>query len=486
MGKDEKTNSVSNYGTLQLVDETLRDGTQSLWGMMMSYHMMEPVVGDLAKAGYYSVNLPVHVAQPLISVRFFKEDPRFLFQMFREKIKDKHPDTNIIIVSMGMALDITGPVENKTLVKLVTRQLKEWLPAISQYQLMCGVGDEIKNTFPILFPMMREMGMEPIPYIAIGHGPRHTDEFYASRVKHLVETYNPISLCIKDVDGLLVADRLRTLIPAFQKAANGTPVELHMHGMNGQNTYNAVVAMEMGVRKFTTCVPPLAYGSSHPSVFNVIRNAEELGISHNMDVERLKEAEEKLTKIGKAFGHPVDNHPRPFDLFCYKHQVPGGVISNLTTQLAQLGIPEKLQEVLEEIPRILEDLGHPVMITPFSQYIAAQAVLNVQVGRWEECLDTMVEFAAGIFGVEEPGVPYMNQNVKDKLLSLPQAKKIKERADHIIEYINSEPSVEECKERFGLSPSDSDEELVLKVLLHGADEMKSITPGGPENYKKYL
>ncbi len=261
---------------------------------------------------------------------------------------------------------------------------------------MCGVGDEIKNTFPILVPMLRSLEMEPIPYLAIGHSPRHTDEFYASRVKHLVDTYKPISICLKDVDGLLVSDRLRTLIPAVQKAAGNTPLELHMHGMNGQNTYNAVVAMEMGIRKFTTCCPPLAYGSSHPSVFNLIHNAEQLGINHTMDREKLNIIEERLTKIGSAFGHPVDNHPMSFDLFCYKHQVPGGVISNLTTQLTQLGIMDKLQEVLEEIPRILVDLGHPVMITPFSQYIVAQAVLNVQIGRWEQCLDTMVEFAVRI------------------------------------------------------------------------------------------
>ncbi len=470
--------------TLKLVDETLRDGTQSLWGMMMSYHMLEPVISEISEAGYYSFNLPVHVAQPLISVRFFKEDPRELYKMFKEKVKNTK--SNVITVSMGMALDITGTAENKTLVKLVTRQLKEWLPNINQYELMCCVGDEIKNTFPILVPMMRELGMEPIPYMAIGHSPRHTDEFYASRVKHLVETYKPISICVKDVDGLLVSERIRTLLPAMQEAANGTPLELHMHGMNGQNTYNAVVAMKMGIRKFTTCVPPLAYGSSHLSVYDTIRNAEELGLNHTMDVGKLKVIEERLTKIGKAFGHPVDNRPLPFDLTYYKHQVPGGVISNLTTQLAQLDISEKLQEVLEEIPRILEDLGHPVMITPFSQYIAAQAVLNVQVGRWEQCLDTMVEFAAGLYGIEEPGVPYMDQNLKDKLLSLPQAKKIKEKAANIIEYMNSEPSVEECKRRFGLSPNDSDEDLVLKILCKGDEEMKQITPGGPEFYKKYL
>jgi oxaloacetate decarboxylase alpha subunit len=167
--------------------------------------------------------------------------------------------------------------------------------------------------------------------------------------------------------------------------------------------------------------------------------------------------------------------------------MPGGVISNTTTQLEQLGIPEKLQDVLEEIPRILEEMGHPVMITPFSQFITTQAVLNVQLGRWEQCVDSMVEFAAGIYGTEDSGVAYMDQNLKDKLLSLPQAKEIKEKADNLIDYMNSEPTEEECYKRFGMSPSDGLEKFVLNYYLHGYDDaMKNVTPGGPESYKKYL
>lgn len=475
---------MSDNNTLQLVDETLRDGTQSLWGMMASYHMMEPVIREIAEAGYYSINLPVHVEQPKVSVRFFKEDPRILYKMFREKVKGTK--SNLRIVSMGMALDITATDENKTLIKVVTRQLKEWLPEVNEYELMCCYADQIKNTFPILVPMMREMGIEPIPYMAIGHSPRHTDDFYASQVKHVVEEYKPISICIKDVNGLMTSERLRTLVPAMQQAANGTPLEFHSHGMNGLNTYNFVVAMQLGIRRLTTCCPPLAYGSSHPSVYNVVKNAEELGISHTMDMEKLNIIEERLTKIGKAYGHPVDNHPLPFDLSFYKHQIPGGVISNTRTQLEQLGIPEKMEEVLEEIPRMLEELGHPPMITPHSQFIVTQAVLNVQLGRWEHCIDAIVELAAGLFGYEEAGVPYMDQNLRDKLLSLPQAKKIKERAANYVEYINSEPSVEECKKRFGLSPNASDEDLALAAILKTNDWEKDITPGGPDSYKKYL
>jgi oxaloacetate decarboxylase alpha subunit len=474
---------MSENNTLQLVDESLRDGTQSRWGMMMSYHMFEPVLGEIGEAGYYAVSLPLY-GQAVISARFFREDPRHVFAMWREKLKNSK--SNFRSVGMGMSLEVAGPGENKTIVRMINQQLKNWLPNFNQIELMCCCEDEIKNTFPILFPMFRKMGIEPIPYMAIGHGPRHTEEFYSSRVKHIVETYKPISICIKDVDGLLVADRLRKLITAMGAAANGTPLELHMHGMNGQNTYNAVVGMQMGIRKITTCIPPLAYGSSHASVFNVVKNAEELGISHNMDLEKLKVVSDRLTKIGTAFGHPVDSTPLPFDLSFYKHQMPGGVISNTTTQLAQLGLSEKLQEVLDEIPRILEEMGHPIMITPFSQFIVTQAVLNIQVGRWVQCLDAMVEFAAGIYGIEESGVTYMDQNLKDKLLSLPQAKAIMEKAANLIDYMNSAPSEADCMRRLGMSPNDSLEALTLRWAMHGDETMKAVTPGGPENYKKYL
>ena len=471
-------------GTLELIDETLRDGVQSLWGLMMSYHMIEPVVGEIAEAGYSTIDTPVHFAQPVLSTRFFKEDPRYLFAMAREKMKNTK--SNVMIPTLGCAVDLTGAPQNATVIRLMMEQLKEWLPLIDRALVICCTEDEIQNQYPVLYPLLRKLGIELVPYLAIGHGPQHTEEFYASRVRHLVETYKPVSLCIKDVDGLLTPERLRRLITAMAAAADGTPLELHAHGMNGLNTYNAVVAMDMGIRRITTCIPPLANGSSHPSVFDVVKNAEHMGISHNMDLDKLRVVEERLRKIGEAYGHPVDNHHLPFDLQMYEHQIPGGVISNTVTQLKQLGIPEKLPEVLEEIPRVLEDLGNPIMITPFSQFIVTQCVLNIQVGRWEECLDSCIEFAAGVFGYEEAGVAYMNQNVKDKLLSLPQAKPIIEKGARIREHISSEPPEAEVKAAVGLPPDASREHYVLRYVLRGDEPLENCTPGGPEAYKKYL
>jgi oxaloacetate decarboxylase alpha subunit len=487
MKNDQRPCSVNppgQGGTLELIDETLRDGTQSLWGMMMGYHMIEPVIGEIAEAGFDTIDTPVHFGAPMLSTRFFKEDPRYMFAMAKEKMKNTKSD--VMLATLGCAVDITGAPQNATVVRLMFEQFKEWMPKFNRALVICCTEDEIQNQYPVLFPILRKLGIEPVPYMAIGHGPHHTEEFYASRVKHLVETFKPVSICIKDVDGLLTPERLRRLITAMQAAANDTPLELHAHGMNGLNTYNAVVAMDMGIRRITTCIPPLANGSSHPSVFDVVKNAEHMGISHNMDLDKLRVVEERLTKIGKAFGHPVDNPTLPFDLQAYEHQIPGGVISNTRTQLEQLGIPEALPEVLKEIPRILEDMGHPIMITPFSQFIVTQAVMNTQVGRWEECIDPCIEFAAGIYGYEEAGVAYMNQDIKDKLLSQPQAKAIIEKGAKIKEYIASEPSEAEVKAAVGLPADASREEFVLRYLLRTDDELKNCTPGGPDSYKKYL
>ena len=476
MGADRK---------LELVDESLRDGTQSLWGMMMSYHMFEPVVGEIGDCGFSTIDLPVHIGQMVICTRFFKEDPRDTFRMMGEKLKNTK--SNVMMAGMGASLGVSAQAENKTVVRMFQEQYKDWVPAINQALVICCTEDEVKNTYPSLFSTWRNMGVEPIPYLAIGHGPRHTEEYYAGQVKEIVENFKPISLCIKDVDGLLTPERVRKLVPAMQAAADGTPLEFHMHGMNGLNTYNAAVGMELGVNKYTTCIPPVANGSSHMSVYDMVRNAEEMGLEHSIDLEKCKLVEERLRKIGKAFGHPVDNHHLPFDLAMYKTQIPGGVISNTTTQLEQLGLSHKLQEVLDEVPRILEDLGHPIMITPFSQFIVTQAVLNVQVVRWEECLDSCVEFAAGIYGREDSGVNYMDQNLKDKLLGLPQAKKIMENADNLIDYINSEPSEAECKKKIGLPPSASREEFVMKYTILSDEEQRVCEQGGnPELYKKYL
>ena len=140
-----------------------------------------------------------------------------------------------------------------------------------------------------------------------------------------------------------------------------------------------------------------------------------------------EEAERRLRMIAKLENLP-EGIPLEYDHSVYGHQVPGGVISNLKNQLGQLRIAHKLDEVLEEVVRIIEDLGYPIMITPMSQFIVSQAAVNVATGeRYKEVLDCMIETALGVWGWEDAAVPWMDLNVKDRFLSHPNAKSLAEK-----------------------------------------------------------
>jgi len=154
------------------------------------------------------------------------------------------------------------------------------------------------------------------------------------------------------------------------------------------------------------------------------------------------------------------------------------MISNTVEQLRQLGIEDKLDEVLEETARIIVDLGHPLMITPYSQFIGAQAAVNVATGeRYKEVLDFMIEFTLGVWGYEEAGVPYMDQNVKDMFLSHPNAKVIAKKWEHDQQAI-FEVSVKDIRAKYGMTNA-SDEDFLLYYIMKGDEEIKAMRAAGP-------
>ena len=310
--------------------------------------------------------------------------------------------------------------------------------------------------------------------------PISTDEYYANLTKRIVEQYKPEALWLKDAGGLLSLDRIRTLLPAIQKEAKGTHIDLHTHGMSTYQGLVVVEAMKMGVNGVHTCVPPLASGSSHISIFNAMHNAKVLGLKHNItNADALKVVEEKLNRIAKIDGLPV-GVPLEYDHGVYSHQIPGGVISNLRSQLEQLKIGHKLDEVLEEVVRIIDDLGNPIMITPASQFIVSQAAVNVATGeRYKEVLDAMIETALGVWGWEDAGVPWMKPEIKDRFLSHPNAKKLKERYERRQAVAAEEGSVAKLRASYGMTNA-SDDDFWLFHIMRGDTETKKIRP--PKSY----
>jgi len=454
-------------------DTTLRDGAQSLWAMNMNYGKAEAVVGELDKAGYHYIDLPVFSVFFKMAVRFFKEDPWRMTHLFRDEISRTKKQIAILD-----RLNLIENAEPRAMVRFF-HELTARASGAKRFYMMANTRNELDRAFPWVVPMARDIGLEFQPYICYYPSPRTTDEYYANLTKRLME-YQPEALCLKDAGGLLTVERIKTLLPAIQKEAQGVPIDLHTHGMSTNHGRVVVEAMKLGIDCVQTCVPPLASGSSHVSIFNAMHNAKVLGLEHNItDLEALQEVEERLTRIAKLEDLPI-GVPLEYDHGVYLHQVPGGVISNLKSQLAQLGIGDRLDEVLEEVVRIIEDLGHPIMITPSSQFIVSQAAVNVATGeRYKEVLDCMIETALGVWGWEDAGVPWMKPEVKDRFLSHPNAKSIAEKYEREKEIEATEGSVAKLRTSYGMTNA-SDEQFMLYHIMKGDAEIKKIEP--PKSY----
>jgi oxaloacetate decarboxylase (Na+ extruding) subunit alpha len=259
----------------------------------------------------------------------------------------------------------------------------------------------------------------------------------------------------------------------IQNAA-GVPIELHSHCTTGLAPLVYLEGLRLGVRTLHTAIPPLAQGSSQPSVLNVVRNARLMGFSARVNEELIEEAARRLTAIARQEKLPI-GAPLEYDSAQYVHQVPGGVISNLKHQLAEMRLQDRLDEVLEESVHVRKDLGYPIMITPLSQFVVTQAAINIATGeRYKHVIDELILFAQGAYG-DDSGYSVMDQNLKDRLLSTQRAAELASR---------QKPNVTLQDLRAGLGGTAvSDEEFLLRYIMKGDQEIRTMRAAGrPKQY----
>jgi oxaloacetate decarboxylase alpha subunit len=226
-------------------------------------------------------------------------------------------------------------------------------------------------------------------------------------------------------------------------------------------------AIKLGVKTIHTAIPPLANGSSQPSVFNMVRNLDALGYESGLDMKAIQEVSDHFYYVAKREGLPVGT-VLEYDAGQYEHQIPGGVISNLRRQLAEIGLEHRLSEVIDEVGIIRKEMGYPIMVTPVSQYVVTQATLNITLGeRYKEVLDEVIKIVLGCYG---PQAGTVDQNLLDRVRSLPVAK-------NYIDWEIPRPSIKELREQFGADVSD--DELVLRILCQGPKDIEAMHAAGP-------
>jgi oxaloacetate decarboxylase alpha subunit len=267
---------------------------------------------------------------------------------------------------------------------------------------------------------------------------------------------------------LLKPERTRVLAPIVVREAQGIPVEFHTHCNTGLGPLCALEAVKAGIDIINTAIPPLANGSSNPSVFNVAENLAALGYAPTVDLEVLRPVSVHFTQTARREGLPVGT-PLEYEETHFTHQVPGGMISNLRHQLTQMRMLERLPEVLDEIVRVRCDFGYPIMVTPYSQFVGVQATLNVIAEeRYKQLSDQMIHYALGFWGEAESAA--MDPNLRDRILSSPRAKEL-------AGWQPQELSLAQVREHFG-GPAVSDDELLVRYLA-GNDSVEAMRAAPP-------
>jgi oxaloacetate decarboxylase alpha subunit len=221
-----------------------------------------------------------------------------------------------------------------------------------------------------------------------------------------------------------------------------------------------------------TSVPPLANASSNPSVFNVAQNAQSLGYSPLIDLQALQPVAKDLTFIAKRENFPI-GAPVEYDYSQYVHQVPGGMISNLRFQLKNIGMLHRLDEVLTEAVQVRADLGYPIMVTPFSQFVGSQAAINIiKEERYAQVTDQVIQYALGFWGAE--AASEVDANIKEKILSQPRAKEF-------AQWQPPQPTLEEMRSKLG-GPGVGDDELLMRYVVGNEDVEALKSAAAPKEY----
>ncbi len=401
---------------VHFIDTTLRDGQQSLWALGMRTGTMLAVAEAMDRAGFESLEF---FCSTMIK-KYVREQKQNPWEWVREGTK----------CFRRTRLRLHGGMHGSgTFVKLPPAVMKLFVERAVAYGITLTRTSTSWNDFP--------------------------------------GAIRPYRICFKDVGGLLTPERARALIPVILENAGDVPVEFHGHCNNGLGPLCYLEAVKLGIQTLHTAVPPLANGSSQPSIFNIAKNLRALGYTPIINEEELKPVEEHFTAVAKRDEFPIGK-PFAYDQSHYLHQVPGGMISNLRHQLRVVGMEDKLQATLEEAARVRAELGYPIMVTPLSQFVGSQAAINVIVGeRYKEVTDQVIQYALGLWGKEAPDL--MDPDVKDKILSRSRAKEWERWAP-------SDPSLEEVRSRFG-GPSISDDDLLLRVYA-GEEAVKALCAAG--------
>lgn len=465
---------------IHLTDVALRDGHQSLLATRMRTEDLVPAAEKLDKIGFWSLEVWGGATFDAC-LRFLKEDPWERLKIFRRAA----PNTRLQMLLRGQNLVGYRHYADDVLEQFIVKSAEH---GIDVFRIFDALND-IRNIKPAM-RVVKQCRKHVEATICYTVSPVHSLHHYVEQAKQF-EDLGTDTICIKDMAGLLPPFEAYELIRQMKTAVR-VPIHLHTHYTSGMASMSSLMAILGGLDILDTAMSPLSGGTSHPPTETFIAALQDTPYDTRLDLSQLTPIAAQLREARKKY-HQFESAFTGVDTDILLSQVPGGMLSNLASQLTEQNAIEKMQEVLEEIPRVRKDMGYPPLVTPSSQIVGSQATMNVLTGdRYKVVTNETKNYFLGYYG-KAPGS--LDSKVRQKAIAgeKPITGRPANNLDPELEGVKNELSEHEVSEEDVLSYA-----LFPSVALQFIDERKRgelkpetlepQTPGGkiPDSHDLHL
>lgn len=378
---------------IRIVETVLRDAHQSLLATRMRTRDMLPIAERLDLVGYHS--LEVWGGATFDScIRFLNEDP---WERLRQ-LKKHITRTPLQMLLRGQNLVGYRHYADDVAERFICKAVEN---GIDIFRIFDALND-IRN-MELAIKVVKREGAHAQGVICYTVSPVHTIDRFAEMAKHLDEL-GCDSICIKDMAGLISPHIARDLVKAIKRVTH-LPVDLHCHCTSGVAPMSYFAACGAGVSLLDTAISPLSGGSSQPPTESIVAALQDTPYDTGLNLELLLEIKRYFEGVREKYGSLLDPIAERTDASVFTHQIPGGMLSNLVSQLKQQSALDKYEEVLRELPRVRAEMGYPPLVTPTSQIVGTQAVFNVLTGeRYKIVSREVKDYFKGLYG--RPPAPF--------------------------------------------------------------------------------
>jgi methylmalonyl-CoA carboxyltransferase 5S subunit len=371
--------------TIKMTDVVLRDGHQSLLATRMTFEDMAPACADLDKAGYWSLECWGGATFDSC-IRFLNEDPWERLRNFKKLL----PNTRLQMLLRGQNLLGYRHYGDEVVDKFVEKAAANGMDV---FRVFDALNDE--RNLKRAIEAVKKVGKHAQGTISYTISPVHTIEKFVDVARKL-QDLGCDSICIKDMAALLKPQPAFELVKAIKKATS-LPLHVHCHATTGVTMVTLMKAVEAGADGVDTSVSSLSLGTGHNPTESFHEMLEGTGYETGLDIAAVMRARDHFAKVLPKYKSFM-TATKGADTDLFRSQIPGGMLSNLESQLKQQKAAHRMKELLDEVPRVRKDAGYPPLVTPTSQIVGTQAVLNVLMGHYKQLTGEFADLVLGYYG----------------------------------------------------------------------------------------